>query len=290
MNTRPKGQTIQIYLPSGEAGGIRIAEITTRLVQVIWIPRLRLAEASQRPELERVGCYLLRCQHATPGEPDLYIGESEEIRRRLNQHHQRDEKLPGWDVAVAIIAKDGSFTKTHGLMLQYLAYQRAVEVGRYRTDQRQRPAEPKVPDALRDDCLDALDQADFLCALLGVPVFARIEQNLSQKAAFIISTKTGADAKGHPTDDGFVVLKGSVCVDAIRDSAPPYVQQTRDRLFADGVLVRQGKSLTFTSDHAFDSPSGAAAIVVGGAANGWDVWKSADGRSLHEAVRIKDGG
>lgn len=289
MNKSKIGQTIQIYLPSGEAGGIRIAEITTRLVQVMWIPRLRLAEASQRPELERVGCYLLRCQHATPGEPDLYIGESAEIRRRLNQHHQRDEKLPGWDVAVAIIAKDGSFTKTHGLMLQYFAYQRAVEVGRYRTDQRQRPAEPKVPDALRDDCLDALEQADFLCALLGVPVFARVEQIPGKQAAFHIYTKTGAEAKGHPTDDGFVVHKGSVCVDGIRESAPPYVQQTRDRLVADGILIRNGKALTFIHDHSFDSPSGAAAIVVGGAANGWDAWKSADGRSLHEAVRVKEG-
>lgn len=288
MTARPKGQTIQIYLPSGDSSGIRIAEMTTRLVQVIWVPRLRLAEAAQRLELKRVGCYLLLRQHASSGEPDLYIGESEDVLRRLGDH-QDDKKLPGWDVAIAIVAKDGSFTKVHGLMLQHLAYQRSNEVGRYRTDQKQRPPEPKISDALRDDCHDALEQADFLCALLGVPVFAHVATGAGQPV-FHITTKTGADAKGRPTDEGFIVLAGSVCVDGIRDSAPPYVQQTRDRLLADGVLVREGKGLTFTRDHAFDSPSGAAAIVVGGATNGWEAWTSGDGRSLHEAVRINDGG
>jgi hypothetical protein len=37
MNPTPK--TIQISLPGGESWGIRIAEITTRIVQVIEVPR-----------------------------------------------------------------------------------------------------------------------------------------------------------------------------------------------------------------------------------------------------------
>ncbi len=286
--TNNRGQTIQIYLPSGDASGIRIAEITTRLVQVIWIPRLRLSEAGQRPELERVGCYLLRRQFANPGEPDLYIGESEEIIRRLGQHHRTDDKLPGWDVAIAIVAKDGSFTKTHGLMLQFLAYQRAKEVARLHTNQHQRPSEPKVLDALRDDCLDALDQADFLCALLGVPVFTRVESPALPHADFRISSMTGADAKGYPTDDGFVVLAGSLCAPGIRDSASPFIRLCRERLLAEGVLIAGGQALTFTVDHTFDSPSGSASVVLGGNTNGWEAWTSPDGRSLHEAVRVSD--
>ena len=41
MTATPK--TIQIFLPSGEPHGIRIAEITTRIVQVIEVPRSLLS-------------------------------------------------------------------------------------------------------------------------------------------------------------------------------------------------------------------------------------------------------
>lgn len=37
MNAHP--QTIQIFLPSGDPQGIRVAEITTRIVRVIEVPR-----------------------------------------------------------------------------------------------------------------------------------------------------------------------------------------------------------------------------------------------------------
>lgn len=39
MSATPK--TIQIFLPGGDPRGIRIAEITTRIVQVFEIPQLQ---------------------------------------------------------------------------------------------------------------------------------------------------------------------------------------------------------------------------------------------------------
>ena len=283
------GQTIQIYLPTGEPTGIRIAEITTRLVQVILVPRLHLGEAIKRPELDRVGCYLLLRENGPEGEPNIYIGETEEMRRRLGQHHQRDDSLPGWDLALAVVSKDGSFTKTHGLLLQFLAYQRVAEIGILRTDQRQRPGEPKAPDALRDDCFDALEQAAFLCSIVGQPVMSHRARRTGSESIFVITTKNGADAKGYPTSGGFLVLKGSRCVNGIRESAGAHVRQARERLLAENVLASEDKVLTFGKDYAFESPSGAASVVIGGNANGWVEWRSADGKTLHDAVRIKDG-
>lgn len=37
-------KTIQIFLPGGDPHGIRIAEVTTRIVQVIEVPRSLLAD------------------------------------------------------------------------------------------------------------------------------------------------------------------------------------------------------------------------------------------------------
>ena len=58
MNAHP--QTIQIFLPSGDPQGIRTASITTRIVQVVEIPRLRLEEFLERPEASSVGIYIRR--------------------------------------------------------------------------------------------------------------------------------------------------------------------------------------------------------------------------------------
>ncbi|TWT35112.1 hypothetical protein KOR42_52070 [Thalassoglobus neptunius] len=57
--TTATAKTIQIYLPTGEPRGIRIAEITTRIVQAILIPRSDLAQGKLRRELDLPGVYFL---------------------------------------------------------------------------------------------------------------------------------------------------------------------------------------------------------------------------------------
>ncbi len=57
MNTRAK--TIQIFLPGGDPRGIRVAEITTRIVQVLEVPRSLLPEFLKMPESEQVALYVL---------------------------------------------------------------------------------------------------------------------------------------------------------------------------------------------------------------------------------------
>ena len=50
-------QTIQFFLPQGEPRGIRIADITTRIVQAVLVPRSKLAEAL--PEWSTTGRFRL---------------------------------------------------------------------------------------------------------------------------------------------------------------------------------------------------------------------------------------
>ena len=94
-----------------------------------------------------------------------------------------------------------------------------------------------------------------------------------------------ANAKGGFTDDGFLVKAGSL---ARREIAPSgkSVTSVHQRLIADGVLEEHGGQLSFTRDHLFNSPSGAAAAVLGRTANGWISWKRADGQTLSEIKRV----
>jgi len=71
------GKTIQIYCPSGEPRGVRIAEITTRIVQAVVVPRAKLEEALNRPELAGVVNLPIsggRCQCISVGSPRTVRG------------------------------------------------------------------------------------------------------------------------------------------------------------------------------------------------------------------------
>ena len=50
--------------------------------------------------------------------------------------------------------------------------------------------------------------------------------------------------------------------------------------------MHKGLRLTFARDYLFDSPSGAAAAVLGRTANGWIEWKNAEGRTLSQVKRV----
>ena len=61
-----------------------------------------------------------------------------------------------------------------------------------------------------------------------------------------------------------------------------WIIKLRDQLVQTGGLVLQGEFYVFTKDVEFASPSAAAAVVMGGSAQGPAVWKNADGQSLKD--------
>lgn len=83
---RPK--TIQIFLPLGDPRGIRIAEITTRIVQLIEVPRPQLDVFLAMSEREQVAVYFLFGHSDDGAEPKVYIGQTGDLRKRLASHNK----------------------------------------------------------------------------------------------------------------------------------------------------------------------------------------------------------
>ena len=94
-----------------------------------------------------------------------------------------------------------------------------------------------------------------------------------------------AEGRGFFTDNGFLVKEGSLARRAIAPSGKS-VTSVHQRLIAEGVLEEHRGQFRFTEDHLFNSPSGAAAAVLGRTANGWISWKRADGQTLSEVKRV----
>lgn len=120
MTATPK--TIQIFLPSGEPHGIRIAEITTRIVQVIEVPRSLLSSFLAMEQSSQVGVYFLIGEHTEDGDRFVYVGQTGDLRARLTAHNQKKDF---WERALVLVSKTNSLTQTHALFLEWHALQQS---------------------------------------------------------------------------------------------------------------------------------------------------------------------
>lgn len=54
----------------------------------------------------------------------------------------------------------------------------------------------------------------------------------------------------------------------------------------EGVVEKHADGLKFTRDYLFDSPSGAASFVLGQQSIGWTEWKTPQGETLSQVMRL----
>jgi hypothetical protein len=277
-----QARTIQIFLPDGNARSIRIADITSRTVQAIQIPRNKLKDANIRKEVQNVGVYFLFGEESEEAKPLAYIGEAENCYDRLTQHN-KDIKKDFWRTAVVFTSKTSSFTKAHGKYLEWFCLNTAREVDRYKIEQTT-PTKPYVSESMEADLLDNLDAIRVLLSTLGFPLLEIIQKPKSDKGVLHCKRKEYY-AEGEYIDDGFVVFKDSKANTKESPGANTWIANLRNRLKESGVLKQDGNYLVFQSDYIFDSPSAAAGAVFGSHANGWTEWKNKDGKTLDELKR-----
>jgi len=277
------GRTIQIYCPSGEPRGVRIAEITTRIVQAVVVPRAKLDEGLRRDELRGVGLYLLFGESEPSGRGLAYIGEAEDCGARFRDHNRSKDF---WNVAVAIVSRTGSLTKAHCRLLEYLAIAKAREAGRYELDNGNAGSEPVLPEWMRADVIEVFETAETLLGSLGYPVFEPpAASNDRRDVRLFFCRRGGFEARGVYNEEGFVVLAGSKGRADFLESASAPVRSQRQKLIDDEVIISHGDHISFTRDTVFQSPSAAASAVCAGSANGWIEWKDDAGRTLDEVYR-----
>lgn len=283
MKTTPK--TIQIFLPSGDPRGLRVAEITTRIVQVIEVPRSRLNEFSGMAECGQVGVYFLFGSDTELDDPEVYIGQTGDLRNRLATHHSKKDF---WQRALVLISRTNSLTQTHALFLEWHCLKLATEAGRYKVQNGNGGSKPHTPAPLEADCLEIFETGGILLATLGFPVFEPVVKAAGGADVFVCNA-SGAEGRGMLTDDGFVVLKGSIGrrenVPSIRGTS---TERLRLKLIESGVMREDGDRIVFEKDHLFGSPSMAGMALLGRTANGWITWKAKDGRTLDEVKRREE--
>ncbi|HBE62278.1 MAG TPA: DUF4357 domain-containing protein [Rhodopirellula baltica] len=277
--TSPTAKTIQIYLPTGEPRGIRIAEITTRIVQAVLIPRSDLAQGKSRQELTLPRVYFLFGEDEEGAKPIVYVGQTEDARKRFDSHNKTKTF---WKTAVFCVSKTQNFTQAHIRYLEWHCMQKAKEVNRFSLDNGQVPETSiYVPEPMEAELLDVFETISTLVSTLGYPVFEPVSKTAGPTSRFFIRSR-GCDATGELVEDGFVVRQGSRSRTEFTASAPDSVHSQRQKMIESGILEERHGNYFYLQDYLFPSPS---SVVLGASANGWTEWKDLSGATLSEIHR-----
>ncbi len=275
--------TIQIYLPFGDPQGIRVAEITTRTVQVFDVPRNEIAAFFAMPEANQVAVYYLFGDEAEDRRTQCYIGQTNAVRQRFKDHLAQKAF---WSRALIAVSRTNTQTDTHARYLEWRSIQRGYEASRYALENGNAGSRPHTPAPLQAECEEIFETIGTLLATLGFPLFQPLATAAPKSTDLTVyCQRRGADAKGIYSSDGLTVFKGSTCAsDPTPKATDKNLRDRRTRLLKEGTLAIEDHAIVFTRDTHFKTPSGAADVVLFTSTNGWTEWKTETGMTLGEAT------
>ena len=295
---------VRLFLPGGAQTGLKHFDLINFTVQLVIIPReqLKSMPSDFKKLYNHVGVYILRGAEGDDAEAKSYVGESDDVAYRLQDHLA---KRDWWSEVVIITSKDRSLTKSQ---VQYLEA-RMLELGRAANrrqwDNTQTPKAPEMLPAELDASNQFLGSTLDLLAAAGIADFKGSVRRSVANAAAGVAVETvaaepqsaavsadvaefrfvgnGFDATADWSEGSITVRAGSTICSEEAVSTPPAAQASRAAMLKDGTLVLSLDGvIRFARDREFNSASLAAGIVAGGSRSGPREWKHSSGLSLKE--------
>jgi hypothetical protein len=257
-----------------------VCDESNRTARVYKIPRVMLEESKNRKELQQPALYLLIGENEQePDRPLVYVGESDDGLTRINQHEVGFVKFV-WKLALVIIAQDAALNKAHVKYIENKWYEQLRKIDSVALNQ-VTPQTSTLNESERAIAEDFSATAQFLIGALGYRFFEpttrliKSASAVSQIPRFTFKVQTrNITAYGRPTDEGFLVEKGSLVDPVDKPAGIDYWKPVRDELRLKNIIGEINGVLQFLIDWTTSSPSRAAAAVYGGARNGQTEWKS----------------
>lgn len=264
------------------------AELSNWTGKAYKIPRNRLKECTDRQDLSGTGVYLLFGEN-DEGNNIAYIGEAEDVLKRLNSHIREKDF---WTEVIVLISKDDNLNKAHIKYLEHHFYQLSQEADRYVIINETTPTLPLISESDEAEMEEFIVNSKLLIGTLGHNIFeetiGKVNKKVSDEKMFYIKGARGADARMLQTSEGFVVLKGSRIANPVVDSIPEGVHKMRESLLKEKVVQHKNDKLYLIDNHIFSSASTAAAFVMGRSANGLTEWKLKHGLTLKEVEGFEE--
>lgn len=108
--------SIRIFLAEGEPDGLRLVEMSNWTGLLLVSSRASLSTLRAREEVQGPGVYLLMGAAVDGDRPALYVGEADDVARRLADHVRKDEDF--WSRVVVVTTKYTNFNKASARWLE----------------------------------------------------------------------------------------------------------------------------------------------------------------------------
>ena len=275
---------ITILVTSGDPDGVRVIEKSNWTGRGVMFARADLATAVEQG-LDSPGVYML-----LGDDPDeqydrqIYVGQGDNIAKRLQQH-QRDDGKDFWDTTLVFLSGNQSLNRAHVSFLEAELIRLANSAKRARVTNGNQPSIPHLPPTDHAVAAGFLDEMRAIFPIVGVDAFETPDTKPSTGTAAIryFLSSRGGTGEGEERSDGFLVHAGAIA----RHDVTPSLEASgsiriRDRLIASGRLVDEGSHYRLAEDTLFRTPSAAALVLVGEHVNGRVEWKDANGVTLKD--------
>lgn len=286
------GKKLTIFLVDGSETGPRTIEIGNWSGKAVYSQRPTLPKVIDRPEFDRPGVYILKSMPSNDNYNErIYIGEAENLKKRLKQHLADSDK--DFTEIVTFISKDEMLTKSHIKYLESRVISLAKEAKTAEVDNTVQPELSTLPEADISDMEYFLDQIKLILPVVNfmflVPSImkepeakvATEKPSVDNPTIYSIKSKKAA-AKLIETDNGYVVLAGSQSLKQVSNSISEGWIKLRNKLIQTGILVDTGEFYSFKENAIFSSISAATAVILGRQAAGPIEWIDSNGRTFKE--------
>lgn len=283
-----KGRSIRLFLVDGTSNGLLTAEIVNWTGHVLTAPRSKLSELIAREECGRTGVYfLIGNDPEDPYRPWVYIGESDDVAKRLTQHNRPEDKggKDFWEKVCLVTSKDQNLTKSHIKYLESELINIARNAAACELQNGTAPSYGTLPESDVSDMRFFIQQIRTILPVLGfnflqdarrfITSKSEKDTQLPQETSFVLNLpKYGITAYATEIDGEMIVQAGSQVRKSWASKAKSTYFALYHSLVETGVIVEdeQGRRY-FKESYAFNSPSAAAAVVCGRSSNGRLEWK-----------------
>lgn len=273
---------ITLFLADGLPKGIQEVTIDQWSGRGLCAPRHRIDALLSTPELaEGAAVYFLIGGAEAGGLPKVYVGEADGLKNRIRQH---DQAKDWWEWAIVFVER--GLTKTRVQYLESMAISQLRQQGRCVLDNGNHPQLPTIPKEDISGTEMFFENITLIIPLFGYDLFAYGGEGAQTKSRHLKFTCKGKDASaiGVLLPDGKMkVLKGSTANLQISKAFETHnYRRIREQLIQLGKLKQDGGVLKLTDDYIFDSPSAAAAVLLGRSASGPLEWLSEGGKRLKD--------
>ncbi len=175
MTSQSNSRSITLVLMDGSIDGRYEYRLDTWNIVAYKIPHEFLKAADDIKGLHTPGVYLLFGKMASTGEPFVYVGEAEDVCKRLNQKHtfEKGDTAEHWEDAIIFVAlSDGDLDKAKIKYLEGRFYELATATSKFVVKNGNKPKKSKLAQQSIHAMEHLIRNAELVLPSTGYDVFS----------------------------------------------------------------------------------------------------------------------